>query len=108
MAHQMLKLFQQSNRLLQKAFIMKKIAVIALGCFLTVSSVRAGEPSAADQKWMTTVQKMVSEGKSQVSTPNKERVRLLKEWAGKNGYSVDVKQNDSGYRIELSKNLAQK
>ena len=85
---------------------MKKIIIVAIGFLLTLSPVLADGPSAADQKWLTAVQKMVAEGQTKVSTPNKERLSLLKEWAKKNGYSVEVTQNDAGYHIGLSKTLA--
>ena len=85
---------------------MKKLAIVSIGFLLTLTPVLADEPTTADQKWLVTVQKMVAEGQTKVSTPNKERLTLLKEWAKKNGYSIEVTQNDAGYRIALSKNLA--
>jgi hypothetical protein len=85
---------------------MKKIIIVAIGFLLTLSPVLADGTAPADQKWLTAVQKMVAEGQTKVSTPNKERLTLLKEWAKKNGYSVEVTQNDAGYHIDLSKTLA--
>jgi hypothetical protein len=85
---------------------MKKIIIVVAGFLLTLSPVLADGTATADQKWLTAVQKMVAEGQTKVSTPKKERLTLLKEWATKNGYSIQVTQNDAGYRIALSKNLA--
>jgi len=62
----------------------------------------------ADQKWLEAVQKIVTKGESKVSTPNEVRVNLLKEWGGKNGYSVKATKTETGYNIEVSRNLAQK
>ena len=77
---------------------MKKIVIIALGCLLTLSFAFAGEPTPADQKWLAVVEKMVADGQTKISTSSKERVSLLEEWAGKNGYSVEVTESDAGYR----------
>jgi hypothetical protein len=85
---------------------MKKIVIIVLGCLLMLSPSFAGEPTAADQKWLAAVEKIVSKGETRISTPSKDRVSLLKEWAGKNGYSVQVTESDGGYHLELSKHLA--
>jgi len=52
----------------------------------------ADEPNEADQKWLAAVTKMVAEGKTEISTHSETRVVLLKEWAGKNGYTVNVKR----------------
>jgi hypothetical protein len=87
---------------------MKRTIVVALACLLTLGYAFAGEPTAADQKWLETVSKMVADGQTKVSTPSADRVGLLKEWAGKNGYSIEVTKSDTSYRAELSKNLAQK
>jgi hypothetical protein len=80
---------------------MKKLAVLLLGCLMTVGSAIAGEPNAADQKWLEAVEKMVVKGET-VSTPNESRVALLKDWAGKEGYSIKVTKTDTGYSIEVS------
>lgn len=89
---------------------MKRIIAIACGVLLSISSALASEPSQADQKWLTVVQKMVSQGETKISTPSEDRVQLLKEWAGKNGYTADVTKREASYRVELSKtkSLAQK
>lgn len=87
---------------------MKTIAIIALASLLTVGTAFASEPTAADQKWLTAVQKMVADGQTKVSTPSKDRVSLLEKWAEKKGYSVQVTKNDTGYRVELSKALSGK
>ena len=84
---------------------MKKLLIVALGCLLTSTVAFSGETSAADQKWLSAVEKMVSEGQTTVSTPQETRVKLLKEWAGKNGYSVNVTKSDKGFNAKLSKKL---
>ena len=88
--------------------IMKKLVVLILGGMLTLNFVALGEPSAADQKWLGAVQKMVAKGEKTVSTPNADRVSLLKDWSAKNGYSVKVTKTETGYSLEVSKGLAQK
>ena len=45
---------------------------------------------------------------SPASTPKEDRVKLLKEWAVKRGYSTQVTKTETGFRVELSKNIAQK
>jgi hypothetical protein len=89
---------------------MKKLTALTAGCLLIASLnlTFAGPPNEADQKWLEVVQKKVAEGQTRVSTPIEERVTLLKDWAGKNGYTVAVTQGDNGYRLEVSKGLAQK
>jgi hypothetical protein len=89
-------------------YIMKKLAVLLLGCSLTFGVAALGEPKDADQKWLEAVQKMVAKGESKVSTPKEVRANLLKEWGAKNGYSVKVTKTEVGYSIEVSKSLAQK
>jgi hypothetical protein len=87
---------------------MKKLAVLLLGCVLTFNLTALGESKAADQKWLEAVQKMVAKGDKTVSTPIESRANLLKEWGTKNGYSIKVTKVETGYRLEVSKNLAQK
>lgn len=87
---------------------MKKLTVLTLGGLLTLSLAFAGEPSAADQKWLQVVEKKVVEGQTQVSTPILERVTLVKDWAGKNGYAVQVTKTENSFQIALSKSIAQK
>ena len=88
--------------------IMKKLATLLLGCLLTVGYAALAEPSEADQKWLDAVKKMVVSGQSTVSTPSEGRATLLKDWAGKEGYSVQTTKTETGYRLEVSKHLAQK
>jgi hypothetical protein len=88
--------------------IMKKLALLLLGCSLAFNLTALGETKDADQKWLEAVQKMVAKGESKVSTPNEARANLLKEWGGKNGYSVKATKTETGYSIEVSKSLAQK
>lgn len=83
---------------------MKKLALLV--AVLTFCVAASAEPTAADQKWLEAVQKMVAAGQTKISTPNQERVTLLKNWAGGQGYSVEVVKTDAGYRIELTKHLA--
>jgi hypothetical protein len=87
---------------------MKKLTALTAACVLIAGLSFAGQPSAADQKWLEVVQKKVTDGQTKLSTPSEERVTLLKEWAGKNGYTVAVNQSENGYRLELAKNVAQK
>lgn len=87
---------------------MKKLTALTAACVLIAGLAFAGQPNEADQKWLEVVQKKVTEGQTKVSTPSQERVTLLKEWAGKNGYTVAVNQSEHGYRLELAKNVAQK
>jgi hypothetical protein len=88
--------------------IMKKFAVLLLGCSLAFNFAALAETKDADQKWLEAVQKMVVKGENKVSTPNEARANLLKEWGSKNGYSVKATKTESGYSIEVSKGLAQK
>jgi uncharacterized FAD-dependent dehydrogenase len=78
------------------------IAVVAATCLANA------ETKDTDKKWLEAVQKMVAEGKKDVSTPNQARVDLVKEWAKKQGYSVDVSKTQVGFRIELTKPVAKK
>lgn len=87
---------------------MKTLIALTFGCALVLNSALAAEPSAADQKWLTVVEKKVSDGETRVSTPSVERVNLLKQWAAKKNLSVEVTKTDAGYRIELSKRVASK
>jgi hypothetical protein len=87
---------------------MKKLTALTAACILITGLAFAGQPNEADQKWLEVVQKKVAEGQTKVSTPIQERVTLLKDWADKNGYTVNVAQTDAGYRLDLAKNLAQK
>lgn len=84
---------------------MKKLLVVALGCLLTSSAAFAGETSPSDQKWLAAVEQMVAEGQTTIATPNEVRVNLLKEWAVKNGYSVNVAKIDKGFSAKVSKKL---
>jgi hypothetical protein len=92
---------------------MKKLSVLLLGGLFAATLALGAEPTPADQKWVQAVEKMVAKGEHKVSTPKEERVSLLKDWAAKNGYSVKVTKNATGYSVELTakegtKNLAQK
>jgi hypothetical protein len=86
---------------------MKKFALL-LGLLLTFNFAALGDSKDDDQKWLGVVQKMVAKGETKVSTPKETRANLLKEWGTKNGYSVKLTKSDTGYGIEISKQLAQK
>jgi rRNA maturation endonuclease Nob1 len=85
---------------------MKKFVAIMAGCLMLGGFSAMAEPSATDQKWLTAVQKMVEDGQTRVSTPSEERVKLLKEWAAKQGLAVQVTKTDAGFSIELQKKVA--
>jgi hypothetical protein len=87
---------------------MNKISKILLGCVLGCALTAAAEPTPGDQKWLEAVQKMVAKGDTKVSTRSQDRVKLLKDWAAKKGFSVEVTQTEAGFRLVLSKSLAQK
>lgn len=87
---------------------MKKMIALALGGFLFASVTSAVPPSPADQKWLTVVEQKITEGQTKVSTPNEERVKLLKQWATQHGYSVTVTKVEDGFRLDVSKSLAGK
>ena len=87
---------------------MKKLAAILLGCFLAGNFVAVAETKEADQKWLEAVEKMVTQGEKRVSTPNQDRVNLLKQWGDKKGYTVKVTQTDKGYSVEVTPKAASK
>jgi hypothetical protein len=87
---------------------MKKITALTLGCLLVVASASAGEPTAADQKWLEVVSKKVTEGQAKASTPSEQRVALAKEWASKKGYTVEVAKTDKSFQLTFAKQLASK
>jgi hypothetical protein len=84
---------------------MKKITAATIGVLLIAGSIVMAQPSAADQKWLEAVQKMVEEGQTKISTPSKERVDLFKDWAAKKGVSVVVTQVDASYKLEIVKTV---
>lgn len=86
---------------------MKAFIAVVLSAALFSSLAFAG-PSEADQRWLTAVQQKVSAGDTSVTTPSQERVDLLKAWAEKNRYSVTVIKTDTGFRLTLTKSIAQK
>lgn len=87
---------------------MKRSIAFTIACLLLTGLARAGQPSEADQKWLTVVQQKVTAGETRISTPLESRVALLKEWADKHGYTVVVTLNQSNHRIEVTKNFARK
>lgn len=87
---------------------MKKLVALTSICLLMSSMAFAGQPTEADQKWLEVVEKKISSGETQISTPTQARVTLLKEWAATKGFATKVTQSDKNFRIELSKSVAQK
>lgn len=85
---------------------MKKL--VCLIALVAATSLAIAETKEADKKWLDVVQKMVTDGKTQISTPSQERVDLLKEWGRKQGYSVSVNKTEAGFRLELTKLVAKK
>ena len=85
-----------------------KLSAVFLGCLLTSGFLALAEPSEADQKWLKTVEQMVTKGDKKLSTPSESRVTLLKEWGKKNGYAVEVTKTEKGFALEVSKKDAAK
>jgi len=111
MAHRVLKTRHcPGSRSRDEKKIMKKLAVLMLGCSLAFNFAAFAETKESDQKWLQAVQEMVAKGESKVkvSTANGARVTLLKEWGTKKGYSVDVTKTETGYSIHIARQLASK
>jgi hypothetical protein len=87
---------------------MKKLVALTSTCLLVTILAFASQTSDADQKWLQAVEKKVSNGDTKVSTAAETRLQLLKDWAGKNGYSAKVTRTEKSFQVELSKSLAQK
>ena len=86
---------------------MKKIILLAFTSMLSLNLLSADQPvSDADQKWLAAVSKMVASGRHELSTPVEARTQLLKDWAKKNGYSIQVTKAESTFRVELTKEVA--
>jgi hypothetical protein len=85
---------------------MKKIIVATVSCLLIAGSVALADPSAADQKWLVAVQKMVEKGQTKISTNSQERVKLLQTWANQHGLSVMVTLADASYKLEVTRTIA--
>jgi hypothetical protein len=85
---------------------MKKIIIATMSSLLFACSVAQAQPSAADQKWLEVVQKMVEKGQTKLSTPSQERVKLFQTWASQPGLTVVVTQADSSYRLEVTRTVA--
>lgn len=84
---------------------MKKIILAIVGILLVACTIATAEPSAADQKWLATVQKMTETGQAKVSTTSETRVQLLKDWAGKNGFTVEVVKTEAGFTLGVTRNV---
>lgn len=87
---------------------MKKLTAFTSALLLTAMLSFANTPSEADQKWLQAVEKKITEGQAQVSTPSETRVSLLKEWASTKGYSVNVTKTESSFQLEVNRAYAQK
>lgn len=85
-----------------------KLSAVFLGCLLTSGFLALAEPSEADQKWLKTVEQMVTKGDKKLSTPSESRVTLLKEWGKKNGYAIEVTKTEKGFVLAVSKKDAAK
>jgi hypothetical protein len=99
--------FSRCLAVYEKESTMKKLIALATACVLFAGMALAGQPSEANQKWLEVVQKKVAGGQTRISTPLEERAALLKDWAAKNGYNISVTQSEKGYRLQLTKHLAQ-
>ena len=86
---------------------MKKVVLLT---FTTVLSLNlfAADPtlSPADEKWLGAIEKMVTRGHTEISTPITARAELVEDWAKKNGYTVQVVKTDSAIHIKLAKDIA--
>lgn len=107
MAWKLQNSFSRRLSVYEKESTMKKLIALTAACALFAGVALAGQPSEADQKWLEVVQKKVAGGQTRISTPLEERVALLKDWAAKNGYNISVSQSEKGYRLQLTKHLAQ-
>ena len=87
---------------------MKKSIALLMGLSLVVCFTAAAEPSVADQKWLEVAQKIITKGETRISTPSQVRVTLLKEWAAKKGWAIEVTKTESGYRLERSRSIVQR
>jgi hypothetical protein len=85
---------------------MEKTIVAIASLILIACNVVLADSSAAVQKWLGAVQKMVAQGQTKVSTPNEERVKLIRDWAEKHSYSVTVTEADIGFRLEITRAIA--
>ena len=85
---------------------MKKTILLACGCLLGFNLAFAGQiqtDNPADAKWLAAVEKKITSGANEVTTPSEPRTQLLKDWAAKNGYSVKITKVESTYSVEFSK-----
>ncbi len=87
--------------------IMKKTLLLSIVAFLSLNVLAAGTSlSPADEKWLGVIEKMVSNGHNEISTPNAVRAELLRDWARKNGYTIQETKSVATIRIKLSKDIA--
>ncbi len=87
---------------------MKKFASILLGCVVGLHLALAAAPSESDQKWLQAVTKMVTNGRTEFSTPDEHRVALLKNWATEKGYVVEVMKTDGSFHLVVAHQVAQR
>lgn len=87
--------------------LVHKIAITTT-CLLAAGIVFADDKNQADTRWLAVVEKKITSGQTQISTPMEGRANLLKEWAGRNGYSVQITKSENGFRANVAKTLAQK
>lgn len=81
---------------------MKNLSVFLLGALLTTTLALATESTPADQKWLQAIENMVTKGEKKITTSKEERVKLVKDWADKNGYSVRVTKAGNCISIEFA------
>jgi hypothetical protein len=84
--------------------VMKK-TIVAIAGFLVIACNVVLADTAADQKWLTEVQKMVTQGQTKVSTSNEDRVKLVEGWAKQHSYSVTVTKTDGSYKLDITRNV---
>ncbi|HEY5914667.1 MAG TPA: hypothetical protein VJA21_29100 [Verrucomicrobiae bacterium] len=87
---------------------MKKLTAVLLGCILAFNFAAFAEVKEADQKWLEAVEKMVTKGEKKITTPNEDRVNLLKAWGDKKGYAVKVTKTEKSYSLEVTPKEAPK
>jgi hypothetical protein len=82
---------------------MKKLPVMLLALALASAAAFAVTTTEADQRWLSAVEKMVQEGKTQISTASEERLALAKNWAATQGYETQVTRIGQSYQVTFSK-----
>lgn len=80
---------------------MKLIKALCLAGLLAGSIGYGAELSDADSRWRDAVDKMITQGQYQVSTPEQRRVQIARDLGAKHGLKADVAKTDSGFRISF-------